>query len=179
MLYFIIAAAVCALDQLVKLWVTLHVGEGGAVRLIPGIVHLTYLRNTGAAFSMFSSHTWVLACVSVAAMGLLSWLLVRKNLPAGEKFAVALVLGGAAGNGLDRIILHYVVDMFEVEFMRYAICNVADICINIGAILFCLLYIVRSLKEDRRRRLEKAAGGPPQAPASGGDAPSEKKDGEK
>ena len=65
MLYFLLAAALVALDQFVKLQVMTHIPVGEHVPFLPYLVDLTYVRNTGAAFSIFSEHTWILAGISL------------------------------------------------------------------------------------------------------------------
>ena len=67
MLYFILAAALAAADQLVKLWVRTNIPLGGSVPFLPHILQLTYVQNTGAAFSLFEEHTWALGVVSLLA----------------------------------------------------------------------------------------------------------------
>ncbi len=157
MLYLLIAAAVCAADQLLKYWVVRRIAFGGTMDLIPGVLGLTHVRNTGMAFSMLAGHTWVLALVSAAVACALIALLLRGKFPRWEKLAMALVLGGAVGNLIDRARLGYVVDMFETLFVDFAVFNLADAFIDVGAALFCVLYILRAVREDRARKAAAAA----------------------
>lgn len=152
MLYLLIAAACCAADQLFKYWVVSHIPLEGYVELIPGVLGLTHIRNTGMAFSMLSGHTWVLAVVSGAVAALLVWLLFKGRFTGWEKLGLALVLGGDVGNLIDRAFLGYVVDMLNPEFVRFAVFNLADSFIDVGAVLFCLLYILRSLREEKAKK---------------------------
>ena len=155
MLYLLIAAACCAADQLFKFWVVRHIPLEGYVELIPGFVGLTHIRNTGMAFSLLSEHTWILAVVSGAVAVLLAWLLWKGKFTGWEKLGLALVLGGDLGNLIDRAFLGYVVDMINPEFVRFAVFNLADSFIDMGAVLFCLLYILRSLREERAKKAER------------------------
>ena len=142
MIYAILAAALVAVDQIVKYLVMTHIPAGGHVPLIPYLVELTYVTNTGAAFSIFSEHTWALALVSLV-MSLALALALWKNLfrhPFG-KLALTLLLAGAVGNLIDRACRGYVVDMFNVLFMRFAVFNVADICVVLGGIAGGIYYL--------------------------------------
>lgn len=142
MIYAILAAALVAVDQIVKYLVMTTIPAGGHVPLIPYILELTYVTNTGAAFSIFSEHTWALALVSLV-MSLVLALALWKNLfrhPFG-KLALTLLLAGAVGNLIDRAFRGFVVDMFNVLFMRFAVFNVADICVVVGGILAGVYYI--------------------------------------
>ena len=134
MLYFLLAAALVALDQFVKLQVMTHIPVGEHVPFLPYLVDLTYVRNTGAAFSIFSEHTWILAGISLVMSVLLGWCL-WKGIPFQKplgRLTVTLLLAGAVGNLIDRAFRGYVVDMFNVLFMDFAVFNVADICIVVG-----------------------------------------------
>lgn len=150
MLYAILAAVLVALDQLVKYLVRANIGLGEGVPFLPNILQLTYVKNTGAAFSLFSQHTWVLALVSLAASILLAVLLIKKVFP--HPFAMVcltMVLAGAVGNLIDRVFLGYVTDMFQTLFMNFAVFNVADICVVCGGIAFCVYYLLFHGKEDK------------------------------
>jgi len=150
MLYAILAAALVVLDQLVKYLVRANIDLGEGVPFLPHILQLTYVQNTGAAFSLFSQHTWILALVSLAASILLAVLLIKKVFP--HPFAMlclSVVLAGAVGNLIDRVFLGYVTDMFQTLFMNFAVFNVADICVVCGGIAFCVYYLLFHGKEDK------------------------------
>ena len=141
-LYFLLSAAVVAVDQLVKAWVMGNISLGGMVSFVPHVLGLTYVRNTGASFSLLSDHTWLLILLSAAASIGVTILIVRRFFPHRVgMIGLALVLGGAVGNLIDRVRLGYVVDMFETLFMNFAIFNVADVGIVIGGILV-MCYLV-------------------------------------
>lgn len=152
MLYILLAAVLCGADQLFKHWVSGAIPLGGTLELIPGVLGLTHLRNTGMAFSMLSEHTWLLAIVSALVAAGLIWLLLRGRFTRWEKLCLALILGGAVGNLIDRAFLGYVVDMFQTLFVKFAVFNLADSFIDVGAVGFCVLYIARSVREDREKK---------------------------
>lgn len=91
---------------------------------------ISYVQNTGAAFSLFQEHTWVLAVVSLVVAVLLILALIKKifTRPWGV-ISLAVVLAGAVGNLIDRVFLGFVTDMFQTTFMNFAVFNVADICV--------------------------------------------------
>ena len=125
-----LAAAVVIADQLVK-WVSSSLRT--EVMLIPGVLRFTYAQNTGMAFSLFSGQAWLLGVVSVAAI-VIGWLVLRGyRLGTISRIAAMLMLGGAVGNMIDRFAYGYVVDMFEVLFVRFAVFNVADAALTVGA----------------------------------------------
>ena len=140
--YAILTLALVALDQLVKYLVLTYIPLGGHVPLIPHLVELTYVQNTGAAFSLFNQHTWLLALTSLV-MSLVLAAALWKNFfrhPLG-KVTLALLLAGAVGNLIDRAFRGFVVDMFNFLFMNFAVFNVADICVVVGGIAAALYYL--------------------------------------
>ena len=140
--YAVLAAALVALDQLVKYLVSHNIPLGGHVPFLPHLVELTYFQNTGAAFSMLEEHTWLLTLVSLVMSVLLLAALVRGFFrhPFG-RISLALLLAGAVGNLIDRAFQGYVVDMFHVLFMEFAVFNVADICVVVGGIAAAVYYV--------------------------------------
>ena len=150
MLYFLLAAALVVVDQLVQFLVRANIPLGEGVPFIPHILQLTYYQNTGAAFSIFEQHTWVLTLISAVASVLLIVLLAKRTF--NHPFAMvslALVLAGAVGNLIDRLFLGYVTDMFQTLFMNFPIFNVADICIVCGGIAFCVYFLLFCKEEDK------------------------------
>ena len=127
---------IAAADQITKLLVRENIAYGGALPVIPGVVQLTYVRNSGAAFSMFRGGRWfflALVVVFFAMSAVLVWKrIVSKPV---ERWALAAICGGALGNAIDRAVAGEVTDMIEPLFMKFAVFNVADIFITCGAIL--------------------------------------------
>lgn len=143
MLYAILAALLVGLDQLVKVLVRTYIPLGEGVPFLPHIMQLTYYQNTGAAFSIFEQHTWILTLISAAASVLLAVLLVKRVFPQTfGMITLTVVLAGAVGNLIDRLFLGYVTDMFQTLFINFAIFNVADICIVCGGIAFCVYFLL-------------------------------------
>lgn len=142
MLYVILAAALTALDQLVKFLVRANIPLGDSVPFIPHVMELTYVQNTGAAFSLFSGHTWALGIVSLLVSLVLAAALIKPVFrhPVGRA-CLAVVLAGAVGNLIDRFALGFVTDMFRTLFIRFAVFNVADICVVVGGIAAGIYYL--------------------------------------
>ncbi|MPM25296.1 Lipoprotein signal peptidase [bioreactor metagenome] len=142
MLYALLVAVLVAADQLVKFQVRAHIPLYGSRTLIPHFVGLTYVRNTGAAFSLFSEHTWILALIS-AVVSVAIIIVLAKGIvdtPVG-RLCLSVVLAGTIGNLIDRAFIGYVTDMFDFLFMRFAVFNVADICVVCGGIATCIYLL--------------------------------------
>ncbi len=153
MWYAVLLAACIAGDQLLKWWVTAHLEVGQSAPLLPGLVRLTRLHNTGAAWSSFSGKTGFLAAVTVVLLLAVLCLVAKKIIrhPLGLTAAM-LVLGGGIGNMIDRLCRGYVVDMFDLEFMDYPIFNLADIFVVIGVILGAVYYLWFYDKYDKPQK---------------------------
>lgn len=145
-------ALIVALDQVVKALVAANIPVGGYVKAIPGLFHLTQLHNTGAAFSMLEGGRWLFAAICVVGLSVVAVLIAKKVITSKfEMWCLAAVFGGGIANLIDRIRLGYVVDMIEVDFMNFAVFNVADAFITCGAIaLFVyILFFEKSTKEKK------------------------------
>jgi signal peptidase II len=127
-----------AADQVVKLLVVANIPPHTVVDAIPGLFHLTYVKNTGAAFSMLQGQQWLFALVFLVLTGLIIFEFWKNTLKLTnfERWCVAAIWAGGLGNMIDRLRLGYVIDMIEVEFMRFPVFNVADCFITCGAVLF-------------------------------------------
>ena len=134
------ALGIVALDQWTKFLVLENIPLYGHVDAIPGLFHFTYVRNTGAAFSAFEGAQWLFAIIFLALTAAIFYEYFKKRQPftTFERWLIAAIYGGGVGNMIDRIRFGYVVDMIEVDFMRFAVFNVADIFITCGCILLIL-----------------------------------------
>ncbi len=150
MLLLFLSALLVLVDQIVKWWTIENLALGEHMTFIPGLVSLTYVQNTGAAFSMLAGNTLLLGIVSLLSSLLLLYLLWRDYFPHPlARFALALVLGGAVGNLIDRFLLGFVVDMFHLEFMQFAVFNVADIGVSVGGAIL-LVYLAFLYREETK-----------------------------
>lgn len=142
MLYGILAAfavLIVILDQFTKYLTVTRIPLGAAIPAIPGLFQLTYVQNTGMAFSMLEGGRWFFLIVTLIAFIAMIVALKKKWIthPTGL-WALAAIAGGAVGNLIDRVRLGYVIDMIEVTFMEFAVFNVADSFVVCGAILLVI-----------------------------------------
>ncbi|HNR22068.1 MAG TPA: signal peptidase II [Steroidobacteraceae bacterium] len=150
-----LSALIVALDQATKLWVERSFQLYESVTLLP-VFDLTYLRNTGAAFSFLAGaggwQRWFFSLLAVGvSVGIIVWLRgVHARAQAWLAAGLALILGGALGNVIDRLRLGYVVDFVHVHWQEYYFpaFNVADAAITVGA----ACVIIDTLLESRRAR---------------------------
>lgn len=147
MLYAIIAAIILIGDQWLKYWVTVNITlSTGEVALIPGVVKLVNIHNSGAAFGLLGDAAyarWLF--LGVAALFIIVIIVVLAKHMFKSRFAnwcAVLALAGAVGNCIDRALYGYVVDMFKVEFMNFAVFNVADIFLVVACLAFIIYLIV-------------------------------------
>ena len=139
----VLAAALLALDQWLKVWITANLPLGESMSFLPGFVELLTVHNYGAAWSSFSGQRFLLLGVTAVIIGAVLFVLARRIVrhPLGVA-ACCLVISGGIGNLIDRFKVGYVVDMFHFEFWpSYPVFNVADICVVCGAILGAIYYM--------------------------------------
>ena len=120
------AAGAVIIDQITKYLVLAKIPLHGQVDFLPGVVNLTYVQNDGAAWSSFSGMQWLFILIFVLLTVAIIWE-YRKKAMGFTKFewwCIAAIYGGGLGNMIDRVRLGYVVDMFEVEFMNFAVFNI-------------------------------------------------------
>ena len=149
------AALIVAADQITKALTVANIPLYGEIPVINGLFHLTYVQNTGAAFSAFEGMRWVFVLIFVVLSCLIAFELVKKTIPFTrlEWWCIAAVYGGGLGNVIDRIRFGYVVDMIEVEFIRFPVFNVADCFITcgcIGLMIHLIIFNKEFWKEDRK-----------------------------
>jgi signal peptidase II len=155
-LLFLISLLVLILDRITKIAVAHALPLGDAHVVIPKVLRITHVLNTGAAFSLFGDSAspervrWLLVGFSVIAAIIVAVVLLRMGRRiTATTFGLAIILGGAIGNAYDRIRTGAVIDFFEVHIVHYhwPDFNVADSCIVIGGILLVLHSLVAA-RED-------------------------------
>ena len=140
---FISILLLILLDQAVKGYVVKEIPLGGMRRFIPKVVSLTYLKNSGAAFSMLENQQWFFTITTLIAMGA-AFVYLYRHIKGSIwlLLGLTLIISGGIGNFIDRLRQGFVVDMFHLDFMNFAIFNVADIYLTIGVGLL-LIYLLR------------------------------------
>ena len=157
-IYYIVFTAVIiggiVLDQLSKLLSVKLLAPIGSVPLWEGVLHLTYVENRGAAFGMLAEHRWVFMSIStIAIIAIALYLYSGRNTSKLYTSALMLIVSGGIGNMIDRIALGYVVDFIDFALIDFAVFNIADSLVCIGAGLLVLALVLDIIKEAK---LEKA-----------------------
>lgn len=153
--FVLLGFLIVVLDQLVKAAASARLGiEGASARFLPGILRLTLVHNYGASWGILKGKTSLLLIVTaLVCLAILTALLLgRPRHPMG-KLSLAFILGGAAGNAVDRFVTGYVVDMFETEFVSFPVFNLADCFITAGAVLL-ILWVLLDERAAKRKRQE-------------------------
>ena len=143
--YFALFPIIILLDQAVKARVHSAMEPGQSIPVIRNIFHLSYVQNTGAAFSFMKGHTGLITIFTgILLAAILVYLLVWARDKSGFfTCSLLLIAGGGVGNLIDRVARGYVVDMFDFRF--WPVFNVADVAICVG----CVMLVVYLLILDR------------------------------
>lgn len=146
MLYILIIAAIVIVDQLTKIAVVANFALGDSVPIL-GFIHFTYVRNTGAAFSILPDSTWFFIVMTFIVLGVLL-VLWRRDFVRPYRLSLAIIIGGAIGNLIDRIVRGFVVDF--IDFGWFPVFNIADTAVVCGVILFCIQILFFGKKEEQK-----------------------------
>ena len=140
---FLTAAALVVVDQITKVLTRAFIPLGETLTLVPHVVGLTYVQNTGAAFSSFSGGTKLLALLSLVITALIGIAIAKDWLrhPFAQ-WSMAVVMAGAFGNFIDRAFIGYVTDMVDTLFMNFAVYNFADICVVLGILALAIREVL-------------------------------------
>ena len=153
--YALFTAAIVAADQITKYLTVANIPLYADVPFLPGVLQLTYVQNTGAAFSSFEGQQWLFALIFAVFTGAIIYEYVKKAMPFTnlERWLIAAVYAGGLGNMIDRIRLGYVVDMIETTFMEFPVFNVADCFITCGCILLMvhLIFFNKEFWKDEKK----------------------------
>jgi len=133
----LIALVIVVVDQVSKAVASSVLQDGHTLPLLPHLISLQLVHNTGAAFSVLRGSTALLGLLSLGVgIGLILWIWRQRVLPFWQALASAALLGGTLGNGLDRWRLGYVVDFLALEPIDFPIFNGADVAINLAVLCF-------------------------------------------
>lgn len=140
-----IIAALIVLDQVVKAYVVQNIALGEVKTWIPNLVSLTYLQNRGAAFSILQDQQLLFAVITlVVVVGAIWYLHKHMEDSFWMVLGLTLIIAGGLGNFIDRVSQGFVVDMFHLDFINFAIFNVADSYLTVGVIVL----LIAMLKEE-------------------------------
>lgn len=142
MFYWVLGAMtalIVVLDQVTKYLVSANMTVGQTVPAISWLFDIHYVRNSGMAWSMFSGARWIFVTLTVIIL-VAAVIAIKKKWISGkvQLISIGMIMGGAIGNMIDRIVTGQVVDMIRVTFMNFPVFNVADCFISCGAVLLAL-----------------------------------------
>ena len=161
-IWLAIIAVTVFLDQITKYLTVFYIKPLGTLPLIPDVIHLSYVENPGAAFGMMKDARWVFMLIStVAIVGILTYLLWKRPSSKLECLALSFIVGGGIGNMIDRTLLGYVVDMIDLRIINFAVFNVADSFVCVGAGLLILILILDCIRESKAERAAAEGDGTP------------------
>ena len=146
-MFYFIAIIWLVLDQASKYYVMNHFALGESLPVIQNVFHLTYIINRGAAFGMLTNQRWFFLAVAFVLIIVYGFYRKRvNNGPLSLRVGTALLISGAIGNGIDRYVLHGVVDFFD--FRIWPIFNIADIGICVGVV--CVIYYLLTSEHEEK-----------------------------
>ncbi len=148
-----ISLCLVLVDQIVKVLITKILGLHESIIVIKDFFSLTYVRNTGAAWSILSGNTLLLVLISIIALVFIYHYLIKdKVLNEIDVVSYGILIGGIVGNLIDRIIHGYVIDYFDFKIFNYnfPIFNIADVLIVISVIIIGISLIVGEYREQNR-----------------------------
>lgn len=152
MKYYLLSFIIVLIDQVSKYLTQAYVDLGQQIEWIPGLLSVTHIHNTGAAWSILEGQMWFFYIVTVIVVVMIIYYMQQmKNEPL-LKTGLAFILGGAVGNFIDRLMHQYVIDMIQLDFIDFPIFNLADTALTIGVILLFIQYIFL----DRQEKESKA-----------------------
>lgn len=147
------------IDQVIKFFISNSMEVYNSIKVIPNFFYITYVKNSGAAFSILTGARWMFIVIALLAIAILiKGINKDKNITKSDMVVYSLILGGIIGNLIDRIIYGYVIDYMDFYIFGYdaPIFNFADMCLVSGAILVICIILKGDKYEDNnsRRRIE-------------------------
>ena len=150
-LYIAVIAVLVTLDRVSKIAAVRVLGTGNTKEFLFGLFQFRYVENTGAAFSSFADNKIVLIVFTSLVIVLCLFMLMAGKVKSKfVRLCLLLIVSGGIGNLIDRFISGFVVDFIEPMFMNFAVFNVADIFITVGAFMLIFYEIYLLVKEKRR-----------------------------
>ena len=148
LMFMLFSGAIVAADQVTKYLTVANIALYEDVPFIPGLLQLTYVQNTGAAFSSFEGQQWLFAVIFAVFTLLVFYEYFKRTMHFTqlEWWCIFAIYGGGLGNMIDRVRMGYVVDMIETTFMEFPVFNVADCFITCGCILL-IAHLILANKE--------------------------------
>ena len=151
----IFAGLIILADQYAKGCIAANFFPGQKLELINNFISFIFVKNTGAAFNLFAGHTQLLSMFSaLVAVTVIVYFMRKKTLlPWYEVVGWGLILGGTVGNLIDRVTLGYVIDFIKVDLVNSPVFNIADMSINVGAIII-LVKAILNIKDEQSENVK-------------------------
>ena len=148
----VLIIALVLVDQIVKFLAFKYLSQVNSITIIKGIVSLTYLENTGAAFGIWNSRILLIGLNLLIIFTIVKLLLSKKyEFTSLMRLAYSLILAGGIPNLIDRLFRGYVIDYIDVnELFSYPVFNIADICIIIGIVIIMITVITKTIKKQEQ-----------------------------
>jgi signal peptidase II len=142
-LYIFGIAALVVADQLTKLWVLDYLKKIGSMNVFGDFLKFTYETNIGAAFSTFQGQRVIIIAVPLIMIAVCLFFLISRRLNSvlGD-VSLMFIIAGGVGNLIDRVMRGYVVDFIYFAKINFAVFNVADSCVTIGAVLLIIFVLM-------------------------------------
>jgi len=152
LIYWLLFAVLVVGDQSLKYYVTNNIATMSVHDFIPGILSITHITNTGAAWSMLEGKMLFFYLVTIIAVVVLVYLFVKADKKDYlYRFSLIFLLAWTVGNAIDRFTRHFVVDMFNLDFINFPIFNLADTYITIGVVLIIGSLIIQLAGEKNNK----------------------------
>ncbi|KRK99714.1 signal peptidase II [Companilactobacillus futsaii] len=152
LVYWLLFAVLVVGDQALKSYVTTNIAPMSVHDFIPGLLSITHITNTGAAWSMLEGKMMFFYVVTIVAVVVLAYLFIKADKKDYlYRFSLIFLLAGTVGNAIDRFTRHFVVDMFNLDFINFPIFNLADTYITIGVILIIGSLIIQLAGEKNNK----------------------------
>ena len=152
-----IVLGIVGLDQLTKTLAVVYLQGEPSFPLWQDVLHFTFVKNKGAAFGMLSDQRWVFMILStVAIVGIFFYLFRYRPKNKWLIVALAMIAGGGIGNMIDRVLLGYVVDFIDFTLIDFAVFNVADSFVTVGAGILIVYLIIDIVHDYQNGKLKKA-----------------------
>ena len=149
LVFWLVVILTVTIDQATKAAVTVNL-EHQSMALIPGVIDIVYVENTGAAFSIGQGGGLIFIIVAVAFLvGAMFTVWNKPDLPMGLVVSIGLVAGGGMGNMVDRLMEGYVTDFIATRFIDFPVFNVADMCVTVGVFATVIGYWVWDSRRER------------------------------
>ena len=152
LVYWLLFGVLVVGDQALKSYVTTNIAPMSVHDFIPGLLSITHITNTGAAWSMLEGKMMFFYLVTIVAVVVLIYLFIKADKKDYlYRFSLIFLLAGTVGNAIDRFTRHFVVDMFNLDFINFPIFNLADTYITIGVILIIGSLIIQLAGEKNNK----------------------------